>query len=119
MEKRFKIGDRVVSLTNPATEGSQPRVKGKTYSVQAVQYCSGCGVQVINIGYRLPNNAMIYSDYSDCVCGKEVFNEGLFWTLSKFFAKVDDLETAIEEAVQNEDYETAATLRDLNKEFAE
>lgn len=111
MEKRFKIGDKVVSLTNPSSEGSQPRVKGKVYKVQAIQYCSGCGEQVINIGYRLPNNAM----YSDCNCGKEVFNEGLFWTLSKYFARVDNLATAIEEAVQNEDYETAATLRDLNK----
>jgi hypothetical protein len=115
MEKRFKIGDKVVSLTNPTREGSQPRVKGKTYNVQAVQYCSGCGVQVINLGYRLPNNTM---RYSDCICGKEIFNEGLFWTLSKFFARADDLESAIEEAVENEDYETAATLRDLNKEFA-
>ena len=112
MEKRFQIGDKVVSLTNPTREGSQPRVKGKTYNVQAVQYCSGCGVQVINLGYHLPNNAIYYSG---CICGKEIFNEGLFWTLSKFFAKVDDLETAIEEAVENEDYETAAILRDLNK----
>jgi hypothetical protein len=120
MEKRFKIGDKVVSLTNPATEGSQPRVKGKTYNVKAVQYCSGCGAQVINLGYHLPipNSTIRYSDYSDCVCGKEVLNEGLFWTLSKFFARADDLESAIEEAVENEDYETAATLRDLNKEFA-
>jgi hypothetical protein len=112
MEKRFKIGDKVVSLTNPATEGSQPRVKGKTYNVKAIQYCSGCGEQVINLGYHLPDDV---SNYSDCNCGKEVFNEGLYWTLSKYFARVDDLDTAIEEAVQNEDYETAATLRDLNK----
>lgn len=119
MERRFKIGDKVVALTNPLSEGSQPRVKGKTYNVQAVRYCSGCGVQVINLGYHLPipNNHIQYSEYSDCVCGKEALNEGLFWTLSKYFAKVDDLETAIEEAVQNEDYETAAVLRDLNKEL--
>jgi len=113
MEKRFKIGDKVVSLTNPATEGSQPRVKGKTYNVKAVQYCSGCGTQNINLGYGLPPNK--FSNYGDCTCGKEALNEGLYWTLSKYFARVDDLDTAIEEAVENEDYETAATLRDLNK----
>ena len=112
MQKRFKIGNKVVSLTNPANEGSQPRVKGKTYNVKAIQYCSGCGEQVINLGYRLPNDV---SEYSDCNCGKQVFNEGLFWTMSKFFAKVDDLDSALESALENEDYELAVMLRDLNK----
>lgn len=113
MEKRFKIGDKVVSLTNPLSEGSQPRVKGKVYKVQAIQYCPGCGTQTINLGYHLPPNK--FSEYSDCTCGKEALNEGLYWTLSKYFARVDDLEAAIEEAIAEEDYETAAALRDLNK----
>jgi protein-arginine kinase activator protein McsA len=30
---------------------------------------------------------------------------------------VDDLESALEEAVENEDYELAAMLRDLNKDL--
>ena len=115
MEKWFKIGDNVVALNNPLNSKSQPRVKGKVYKVQAIQYCPGCGTQTINLGYHLPDDV---SDYSDCTCGKESSNEGLYWTLSNYFARVDDLETAIEEAIAEEDYETAATLRDLNKVLA-
>jgi excinuclease UvrABC helicase subunit UvrB len=114
MEKRFKIGDKVVALTGQINKTSQPRVKGKVYAIHAIQYCSGCGEQAINLGVQTPING---SDLSVCMCGKQSLNEGLHWTLSKFFAKVDDLESAMEEAVENEDYELAATLRDLNKDL--
>jgi hypothetical protein len=114
MERRFKIGDKVVALTNSKTEMGQPRVKGKIYAVHAIQYCPACGEQKINLGISAPINT---SSIIICTCNKKRPNEGLYWTSSKFFAKVDDLESALEEAVENEDYELAAMLRDLNKDL--
>lgn len=109
--KRFKIGDSVVALNNPMNSKSQPRVKGTVYKVVDIMYCSGCGVQVINIG----ESAQINSGFVSCPCNTRTPNKGLAWTQSKYFAKVDDLADAIEAAVAEEDYETAALLRDINK----
>jgi hypothetical protein len=116
MEKRFKIGDKVVALTSPKTEMCQPRVKGKIYTAHAIRYCPGCGEQKINLGIITPTDT---SNLTACGCGKKYQNEGLHWTLSRYFAKADNLETAIEEALENEDYESAATLRDLNNTLTE
>ena len=48
-----------------------------------------------------------------CCCNHIHTNNGIWWTNSQFFAKVDNVEEAIEEAVENEDYELAVVLRDL------
>jgi hypothetical protein len=109
MEKRFKIGDKVVALTNPKSEFGQPRIKGNTYVVNAIMYCSGCGEQEINIGSSNPKNT------TKCTCGELMLSKGLKWTHSHLFTKINDLDSAIEEAVENEDYEMAAILRDLNR----
>jgi hypothetical protein len=114
MERRFQLGDKVVALTGHRNEKGQPRVKGKIYAVHAIQYCPACGEQKINLGISAPINT---SSIIICTCNKKRPNEGLYWTSSKFFAKVDDLESALEEAVENEDYELAAMLRDLNKDL--
>jgi protein-arginine kinase activator protein McsA len=42
-----------------------------------------------------------------------VLSKGLKWTHSHLFTKINDLDSAIEEAVENEDYEMAVILRDL------
>jgi hypothetical protein len=112
MGKRFKIGDEVVALNNPKNKYGQPRIKGDTYIVKAIMYCSGCGKQVINLGASLPDKL---SDYLECTCGKLTNNERLYWTNSEYFAKLDELEEALEEALENEDYDTAIILRDLKK----
>ena len=109
--KRFEIGDSVIALNNPMDYGSQFRVKGKVYKVVDIMYCSGCGIQVINIG----ESAKINSGFVSCTCNTRTPNKGLSWTQSKYFAKVDDLADAIEAAVAEEDYETAAMLRDISK----
>jgi hypothetical protein len=116
MEKRFKIGDKVVALTSNRDEKSQPRVKGKIYNVHAIRYCPGCGMQKINLGLPIPAGT---SNMTVCTCSKKSPSEGLYWTLSKFFAKVDDLDSALESALENEDYELAVMLRDLNKTLVE
>lgn len=109
--KRFEIGDSVVALNNPKDSRSQPRIKGKVYKIVDIMYCCGCGMQVINIG----ESAQISSGFVSCPCNTRTPNKGLAWTQSKYFAKVDDLADAIEAAVAEEDYETAAMLRDINK----
>ena len=116
MEKRFKIGDKVVALTSNKDEKGQPRVKGKIYTTQAIRYCPGCGEQKINLGISIPINT---SSLIMCACNMKRSNEGLYWTSAKFFAKVDDLDSALESALEYEDYELAVMLRDLNKNLAE
>ena len=109
--KRFEIGDKVVALNNPENYFSQNRIKGHTYLVKDVLYCSKCGGQNINIGPKAKSNSGLLG----CFCGHKNSNRGLGWTSSRYFAKVDDLADAIEAAVAEEDYETAAILRDINK----
>ncbi len=100
MKQQFKVGERVIALDScPETDPSrQPRVKGKIYTVKAVLYCSGCGSQKINIGYH----SLSTSGQLRCDCGKRGDAEGLKWTNSVHFAKLDNIDKLIEEAVENE-----------------
>ena len=99
----FKIGDRVVALTNPVNEYGQPRIKGQIYRVYAVVYCSGCGCQSINIGVKSQRTKF------NCGCGKHNQpNGGLWFTTSANFALVD--EQTLTEAVESENYELAEVI---------
>lgn len=106
--KRFKVGDKVIALTNPLSKASQPRIKGSIYEVKEVIFCSKCGEQVINLGFETQNIMFHHTE-----CGNKQHTLGLYWTASKYFAKVDEFDEALEEAIQNEDYELACLLRDL------
>jgi hypothetical protein len=106
---RHKIGDRVVALTNPPSDRSQFRVKGQIYKVVDVSYCSKCGNQTINIGQQ--TNCVNF----ECDCGFTSPTNGLHWTNSYLFVKVDDIEDTLTEAINNEDYELASILRDVEK----
>jgi hypothetical protein len=111
--KQFKVGDNVISLTSSTAPGSQVRKKGKIYQVDATAYCIGCGNQRINIGQR--------TDSPTVQCGKcdvvQATGER-HWTSSEHFIKIDpeSISQAIEECVENENYEDAAFLRDFEKE---
>lgn len=104
---KFSVGDKVVALSNQPTPNSQPRIKGKIYTVNAIMFCSTDGRQLINLG--LPSEHVVLL----CSCGKKHPNDGLMWTFSKEFAKVDDVDEALENAVASEDYELAVVLRDI------
>jgi hypothetical protein len=106
---KFKVGDRVVALVGQVHPNAQPRIKGKIYVVVDTLFCSKDGHQLINLGHNSSHKEIM------CTCGIKHPNHGLMWTDSKHFAKVDDVEEALEEAVANEDYELAVTLRDINK----
>lgn len=111
---QFKIGDKVIALTNPEDNCCQPRIKGNIYVVEAILYCHKCGKQSINIGEKATLEEFIHPDHVECECGAITIDDGkLFYTDSELFAKVDDLEEELEEAVHNEDYELASILRDI------
>lgn len=105
--KAFNIGDKVVALTNPSSEHSQPRIKGKMYIVVNLMYCQKCGEQMISLGLKSKNSLV------HCTCNHLQNNDGFHFTLSKHFAKVDEFDQEIEEAIKDEEYEIAALLRDL------
>lgn len=110
MENKFKIGEEVIALTHPVNEQCQPRVKGKIYIVKDIHYCSKCGQQSINIG------PMSKSPLIDCDCGvKNQLCGYLHFTFSKYFIRPQELQSQLEQAVEEENYEFAATLRDINK----
>ena len=106
--ENFKIGDIVISLTNPPNPFCQPRVKGKQYEIKAISYCMSCGSQQINIGHTA-----VVSNYISCECGSTQQNNGLRWTSSKHFIKQEDIEETIAMAVEEENYDIAIMLRDL------
>jgi hypothetical protein len=111
MEK-IEIGDNVIALSSTPCENAQTRIKGKIYKVCDISYCSKCGLQLLNIGQASPNDATI-----ECTCNYVGRANGLMWTFSTEFRKLtsDSLEALESEAVENEDYELAGTLRDLQK----
>lgn len=106
---KFEIGDYAVSLTTPHNELSQPRERQQVYRVLDVKNCK-CGGQSINISSVKPQQSTV-----KCGCDRVMVNDGKHWTSSLYFQKVS--ETAVmntkDLAVENEDYEKAAYLRDL------
>ncbi len=104
---KFEVGDEVIALKSNTGNGSQPRTKGDIYIVKAVSYCSINGRQAINVG---PTTNRVNLK---CDCGRSHPTDGLHWTFSSLFIKREDLEAKMDEAVEEEDYELASTLRDL------
>ena len=112
MEKLQK-GDRVMALSNSPT-GGQKRVKGEYYEINAVMFCMSCGTQFVNIGEKIPGH-----DY-EITCGSCDNTQparGLNWSDAKYFIKVQNKSIAelLQEAIDNDDFETAIKLRDATK----
>jgi hypothetical protein len=105
--KTFNIGDKVVALTDSKHILSQPREKGRLYNVVSVMYCQRCGTQMVSLGFKAKGSKIL------CTCGSTQHNDGLCFTQSKHFAKVDDFDQEIAYAIEEENYEIAALLRDL------
>lgn len=76
----FKVGQKVVAITNPLNSGSQPRKKGEIYTVKDVRYCPKTGYQYINIG------CISQASFFKCSnCGSLHESFGKYWTRSKHF----------------------------------
>ncbi len=112
-DQNFNIGDKVIALTNPLDQYCQPRKKGNKYIINGLLYCCKCGHQMINIGKKI--NRTIMNDTIECFCGNTQNADGNFWTSNKHFIKADNIDQAIEQCVEVEDYEFASVLRDLNR----
>lgn len=107
METKFKIGDKVVALTNtPANvlERCQPRKKGEVYKVIDTKECDNCGSQMVNVSDTPSSREFLL-----CHCGGKLATDGVHWTLSINFAPVDEI---LAHALEIEDYEYACKLRD-------
>lgn len=113
--QRFSVGDRVIALTDPAEPYPycQPRNMGQEYTVEAIIYCSKCGIQSINIGPVV--DKWFDVAIGDCDCGHELNAGMIYWTYSYLFAPVQELDKLIEELLKVEDYETATIIRDFQK----
>ena len=110
MEQRFKVGDKVIALDTNAGEGKQPRTAGHSYTVADMKFCAKCGIQTIS----LAGSPVSFTGVSRCSCDNRTPTTKM-WTFSKLFVLDDPTEIvrAIEEAVEEEDYELASILRDV------
>jgi len=106
----FKIGDDVVALSSGDCP-SQKRTKDSMYTVTDVMYCPTTGEQLININNT---KSCVKTGFISCGCGKRHQKDNHFaFTYSKEFASLNDLESLIQEAVAEEDYESAGELNKI------
>lgn len=112
INKKWKIGDEVIALTNPQDDSCQPRKKGKLYQVLDVLYCCKCGSQSINIT-TIPYNSNLYNNELECDCGSSQPSNNKSWTDSNLFIKPEEINETLELALNNEDYELSILLRDI------
>ena len=103
----MKIGDKVIALSDAPDDRCQFRMKGSVYMVNAMSYCVMCMKTLINIGQRSNHAAVM------CKCGMMMETQGLMWTPKDEFVLLSDKDEALQRAVDCEDYEFAAKLRDL------
>lgn len=111
--KIFKYGQSIVALTNTPLDTDfryQKRTRGNVYKVHEIQFCCKCGVQMINIGQV---SCSTLNDTLECNCGNEQDALGLYWTESKHFCGMDDLEEEMLFASEKEDYEFAGELKKI------
>lgn len=106
---KFKRGDEIVAITNPLSNSSQHREKGRIYIVKDLRYCIKCGRQQINIGGQ--------AKYDEAQCGNGCLhmhaNNGQAWTLSHHFVLAKNINKLKESLVQHEEFEEAALIRDV------
>jgi len=109
MNQNFKIGDSVIALST-GERPAQPRIKGNEYVVTDIFYCSTDGKQMVNI-----DNTPAVSAYLNCGCKKRHHSGGKAFTYSSQFVLNDPkaINNRLEEALDEEDYETAVIIRDL------
>lgn len=103
----MKVGDKVIALSDAPDDSCQFRRKGSVYMVNAITYCVMCMKTLINIGQRSQHKGVI------CKCGMMMDTQGMMWTPKDEFILLDLKDQALTEAIEREDYEFAAKLRDL------
>lgn len=106
---KFQVNQKVIALNNPLSPRSQHRSKGNIYTVTALSWCAGCGINFINIDKTRPHK--LSTGMIHCPdCDHLQPNSGLAWTKADFFAPIT--EESMEALVEAEEYELAAIVRD-------
>lgn len=106
---KFKVGDEVVALTSKSCKYN-PREAGKKYKVYAVHNCLSCGEELVCVNKNdLPRVMSIKCS----TCGNTDFTSNKGWTkASHFTMSTQNLHVELQLAIEREDYEYAAQLRD-------
>ena len=109
MSNKFKKGDEVIALSSKDCKYN-PREEGKKYKVHAVFNCRECNDEIICINnVDLPIAVTIKC--SECGCTD--FSSNKPWTrASQFRLSSNNLHIELQLAIEREDYEYAAKLRD-------
>lgn len=108
MSNRFKVGDIVIANTSKTCKHN-PRQAGEKYKVLAVHNCRNCNEELICI-----NNSDLPKLFAiACSCGDKEFSSNKPWTkASNFTMSTGNLHIELQLAIEREDYEYAAKLRD-------
>ncbi len=102
---RHAVGDKVVALSDTPNAICQTRKKGSIYTVYDTTFCSKCGIQSINLANTTA------AAFCECgLCGKMNASEGLEWTRSDQFAKLDELPDLIASYEEQGEYEMCGLL---------
>ena len=110
---RHAIGDKVVALET-YNNRSSTIIKGTVYSVKQVTFCPRCGEQGICVGFN--TTAVAYN----CINGHKIPKpESNSFFSSIRFANIDNLDAAISQAVEEENYQLAQILTNVQNHIYE
>ena len=112
----WKIGDIAICINNsdlaPHLKGnSPPLVKNAEYQVLDVHECANCGAVSLDVGL------IAHIPTWFCLCGTNVNSGGHWFCCAKRFIKKQDLQTELDLAVANEEYEKAEEINTLIKKL--
>ncbi len=105
---KFQVNQKVLALNSSISPKSQYRIKGNIYTVSALSWCAGCGINFINIDKTRPQLSTGMVQCKDCNTTQP--NNDLAWTKEHLFAPLT--EESMEALTEAEEYELAAIVRD-------
>lgn len=112
--RQFKSGDKIVAITSKDCKHA-PREAGKEYLVLGTNKCRNCGEQwlcIHDINFQVTKKIICSS------CGDDKVSSNNPWISAKHFRFAEDTENKdvllikLNNAIQSENYEEAAQLRD-------
>jgi len=112
MSTKFKEGDKVVAVTSNDLKIGR-REAGKVYTVKIAIQCPNCNAEYICISTQeLPKSYNMQCGS----CKEHSFKSNRMWHRAVHFIHATNLEEQLKIALELEDYELAARLRDEIKQ---
>jgi len=112
MNTKFKVGDKVVAVTSNNLKVGR-RDAGEQYTVKISMQCLECGEEHICISTQeLPKSYNMACGG----CKEKSFKSNRMWHRAVHFIHATNLEEQLKIALELEDYELAARLRDEIKQ---